>query len=191
MPSVRARRRAEIVEAARGLVAEGGVEGLTIGKLEHRVDFTRGVITYHFENRDEIVSAVLTSAIAEIDAVTFKDVATSDSLEEQVRAVLSSKVSGFLDHPEASRILLTFWARGSHDPRAKTVNQELFRLYRRQARAMAEHANPRVDADAFAAFMVGTVIGIVTQVLLDPEHVDPAAALEEATLTLSLRLRNA
>ncbi|TNE92621.1 MAG: TetR/AcrR family transcriptional regulator [Deltaproteobacteria bacterium] len=186
--SVRDRRRAEIVAAARHLVSEGGVEALTIGRLERRVSFTRGVITYHFDNKEEIVAAVLDSAVAEIDAATFADVAASQSLREQVRAVLSTKVHGFLDHPDASRILLSFWARSAHDASAREVNQRLFRVYRKQSRNLVETSGADVDIDAFAALLVGTVIGIVTQVQIDPDRVDPDATIEEATAALTLRL---
>ncbi|MCO4746513.1 MAG: TetR family transcriptional regulator C-terminal domain-containing protein [Proteobacteria bacterium] len=183
-PSVRDLRRAEIVDAARKLVADGGIEALTFGKLERSVSFTRGVITYHFENRDEIVAAVLDSAIREIDGATRDDVSASSDLASQVRAVLRSKVNGFLDHPEAARILLSFWARAHHDPKARRVNQELFRVYRTQARSLSAGPN----ADAFATLMVGTVIGIVTQKQLDPDRVDAESAIDEAADALAARL---
>lgn len=189
-PTVRERRRAEIVEAARELVSEGGVEALTFGRLERRVSFTRGVITYHFENRNEIVAAVLSSAVDEIDTATFADLAESATLTEQVRAVMRTKVNGFLEHPEATRILLSFWARAQHDPDARRVTQDLFRRYRKQARALVEVSGASVDQEAFAALFVGMVIGIVTQVQLDSEHVDSAAAVEEATMLLSTRLQS-
>jgi AcrR family transcriptional regulator len=187
-PSVRDLRRAEIVDAARDLVARGGIEALTFGKLEQKVSFTRGVITYHFENRDEIVAAVLDSAIREIDAATRAHISASTDTSSQVRAVLSSKVHGFLGHPEAARILLSFWARAHHDAQARRVNQELFRVYRSQARSLVSESGADIDAEAFAALMVGTVIGIVTQVQLDPERVDPDAAIDEATAALAFRL---
>ena len=36
---------------------------------KHLVPFTRGVITYHFADKDEIVGAVLESVVEEIDRV--------------------------------------------------------------------------------------------------------------------------
>src|ERR1700722_2409301 len=72
--SVRDLRRGQILTAARRLVAEHGLEALTIGALEDRLAFTRGVITYHFANKDEIVRAVFASAIDEIDASVRREV---------------------------------------------------------------------------------------------------------------------
>ena len=120
MPDVRENRRAEIITAARTLIVESGVEGLTFGRLEKALPFTRGVITYHFDNRDAIVDAVLQGALDEIDQSTRSQAAT-------VEAVLRSKVEGFLQHPEATSILLAFWMRAGFDPRGAQVNQALFR----------------------------------------------------------------
>src|SRR5437773_5389573 len=104
MPSpetVRDFRRAQVIAAARSLVAEEGLEALTIGALEERLAFSRGVITYHFRNKDEIVEAVLAHAVAEIEEALRAELRASESPEERVGAVLRSMVRGFLAHPEA------------------------------------------------------------------------------------------
>lgn len=157
MPDVRASRRAEIVAAARELVATSGLEGLTIGRLEKQLPYTRGVITHHFENRDEIVDAVLASAVAEIDASTDEEVQRGDPLE----AVLRSNVRGFLDHPEATTILLAFWMRAGFDERGEAVNRALIARYRRQTSRLFDGDEQQ------AALLVGLVIGIVMQAHLD------------------------
>lgn len=166
---VRGSRRAEIIAAARALIVESGVEGLTIGRLEKRLPFTRGVITYHFENRAEIVDAVLQSALEEIDASTEVEVERDDP----VRAVLRTKVQGFLEHPEATTILLAFWMRAGFDERGRQVNRELFARYRRQSTRLFD------GDDAMAALLVGQVIGIVMQVHLD-EAVEAEALIPTA-----------
>lgn len=167
MPDVRENRRAEIITAARTLIVESGVEGLTFGRLEKALPFTRGVITYHFENRDAIVDAVLEGALAEIDQST-------KTQGGGIEGVLRTKVMGFLDHPEASSILLSFWMRAGFDDRGKQVDRALFKRYREQSARLFQ-----TEASARAALLVGTVIGIVMQVHLDPE-LDPQRLIQEA-----------
>lgn len=193
--TVRDLRRSQIVAAARSLVAEGGLEALTIGALEKRLDFTRGVITYHFRDKDEIVTAVLDSAVEEIDSATFAHVRSSGSFQDRVRVVLTTKVRGFLSHGEARAILVSFWSRIPADARAAEQNARLHAAWREQALTLVRAGqaagafDPSVPADAVAALMVGTVLGIVVQAAFDPPAVDVDALIEEATRTLMARLQ--
>ncbi len=178
-------RRAQVLAAARQLVAEGGLEALTIGALEDRLEFTRGVITWHFRNKDEIVEAVLAGAIDEIDAATSAEVRASNDPRAAVRAVLASKVHGFLEHPEATRILLSFWGRLHADGRAAELNAALYRRYRQEAARFAgERLGAPHRAESLASLMVGTVIGIVLQATFDPGAIDVEAAIDEAARTV-------
>ena len=191
--TLRARRRAEIVAAARRIVASEGLSALTFGALEQRLAFTRGVITYHFRNKDEIVEAVLRSAIAEIDAGTQAEAARESSAADKVRAVLHATVHGFLEHREAVRILISFWGEIPSNARLRRANAELYATYRAQAaglvragRASGEFAD--AAPDAVAALLVGVVIGIATQVYFEPGAIDAEAVIAEAQRTVLARL---
>lgn len=191
--TVRDLRRAQIVAAARALVASGGLEALTIGALERRLRFTRGVITYHFRDKDEIVDAVLASAIEEIDAATAAKVRASLGARAKVEAVLRSKIRGFLDHPEAGHILLSFWGRIIHDRRVRDANAALYRRYRAEAAHLVEAGRRagefgRVPVDAAAALLVGAVIGVVAQAIFDPGAIGVEACIREAARTALARL---
>jgi AcrR family transcriptional regulator len=183
VPDVREARRAEIVAQARWLVAEGGLEGLTFGTLERRLPYTRGVITHHFRDKDEIVDAVLDSAVDEIDQATFADAAAEPTHEGRVRAVLASKVHGCLGHREAGEILLALWTRRASDPRADALNARLFARWRKQAHGLFRD---RADADLQAALLVGAVLGIVLQAMFDPS-VDPEPMIASAAAMFVLR----
>ena len=189
---LRTLRRSQIVTAARALVAAGGLGALTFGALERQLGFSRGVLTYHFTDREEIVAALLQSAVAEIDDATTEKLGASATLEGAVRAVLRTKVYGFLGHPEAAEILIAFWSRPRGGP-VRDWTATLFAGYRAQAAALvraARKADPRCRADpaAMATLLVGVVIGLVVQVRFDPGSVGVEPALEEAAQTLIARL---
>ncbi len=191
--TVRDLRRGQIVDAARRLVAEQGLEALTIGALEDRLAFTRGVITYHFANKDEIVRAVFASAIEEIDAAVRQQVSAGATIDEKLRAVLRANVRGFVDNEVAGRVLLSFWGRLSADPKVRALNAELHARYRQQAarllrRARARGEIARVDADVVATVLVAVVVGIATQHYFQPGAIDVDAAIEEAARAVQARL---
>ena len=173
----RTARRGEIVVVARQLIVERGLEGLSIGQLEKRLPYTRGVITHHFANRDDIVDAVLASAVAEIDRATAEEVLRGQPLEAQIHAVLRTKVQGFLQHPEATQILLAFAMRPDGDPRAAEVESRIFDRYRAEASALFHDLG---DADALAALLVGTVIGLVVQARVGSSAIDAEACTRAA-----------
>lgn len=184
--TVRDLRRSQIIRAARRVVAERGVGALTFGTLERELAFTRGVITYHFANKDEIVDALLDDAIAEIDAATLISVSAEGSAPDKVVAAVAGMVRGFLSQREAARVLLSFWGRLPDDPRAAAKNAALYARWRAQSASLLRHGQAtgelRADCDveAVAAHMVGTVIGVVTQAYFDPGALDPDAVVREA-----------
>jgi AcrR family transcriptional regulator len=194
LESVRDLRRAQIVAAARAIVARGGLEALTVSALEKRLRFTRGVITYHFRGKEEIVDAVLASAVDEIDRATTDEVEASLGFAEKLEAVLRTKVAGFLASREATHILLAFWARLRHDPRARELTARLFRGYREQSAALLEAGRragqfARAPRAELAALLVGAVIGIVAQAVFEPGALDVEACVREAAKSFLARLR--
>lgn len=187
----RARTRDEIIKEARALVALGGLQALTIGALEQRLAFTRGAITHHFANKDEIVEAVLASALAEIDAATETSVMAGESFADKLEAVLRSKIEGFVRKPEATAVILAFWGGIQSDPRAAERNAVLFSRYRRQAATLIELGVEQgvvrrdVDGQAAAVLMVGVVIGVVTQAFFTPGEVDVDSVVRVAALVMA------
>jgi AcrR family transcriptional regulator len=190
-------RRGQIVDAARALVAREGLEGLTIAALEKQLEFSRGVITYHFDNKEEIVAAVFESAIAEIDEGVRAEVEAGASIEDKVRAVLAANVRGFLGSPEAVRVLLSFWGRLGADETARARNAGLYARYRKQSAKLIKQARKEgllvegeggVDAEAIAALIVAIVLGVVTQATFETGAIDVDATIEEATRAIVARL---
>jgi AcrR family transcriptional regulator len=192
--SVRDLRRQQIVRAARRIVAEEGLEALTIGTLESKLAFSRGVITYHFANKDEIVVAVLDSAIEEIDAATRAELREQASTEEKICAVLRTTIEGFVGHREATRILISFWGRIPSSPEIQKINARLYASYRKEAARLVRAGRKAgevgdVPPDAIAALLVGIVIGAATQAYFDHTAIDVEKLIDEAQKTVLARLR--
>ena len=175
-------------------MAEEGLAGLTIGRLEEGLAFSRGVITHHFRNKEEIVEAVLDSALAEIDEATQADVAAAKDHAAKLSAVIHAVVRGFLGHMEASRILVAFWGRIPSDSRAADLNAALYRRYRKGAAALISDGQAagafRTDVDpaVAATLVVGAVIGILTQAFFEPGAVEVDEACAEAGRQVAQRL---
>jgi AcrR family transcriptional regulator len=193
--TLRELRRGQIVAIARKIVADEGLEALTIGSLEARLAFSRGVITYHFQNKDDIVHAVLESALEEINASTAAVLGGNMSHEERLRAALRTYINGFIEHVEATRILLSFWGRISSDKRARKANASLYATYRKGIAQLIESGRAAgdftadVSVDGLAAVLVGVVIGVAMQSYFEKGSIDAESATEEAVQAALGRLR--
>lgn len=185
-------RREQILDTAGELVASGGLGALTISALEKRLTFSRGVITYHFKNKDEIVRTLFENAIDTIDAHALGEVEAAQSLEERIRRSSRAIVDGFVDNPVASIILMNFWGSLRADAETARLNADLYRKYRASARHIAasavEDPSP-VDLDAFATVFVGMVIGIACQALFEAEAIEIEAAVDHAARALTALLQ--
>ncbi len=186
-------RRGQIIAAARRLVASDGLDALTIAALESELGYSRGVITYHFAGKDEIVAEVFRSVIAEIDESVRVEVMAGATFEEKVCAVVRANVRGFTESVEAGRVLLSFWGRLGADPKTRALNASLYAKYRSRAGRLIEAGRAEgifvdIDPSAMAAFLVGIVLGIATQQLFDPGSIDVNETTEEACRTLMARL---
>lgn len=189
-------RRQQVVAAARGIVAQHGLEALTFAALERELGYTRGVITWHFRNKDEIVAAVLQDAVEDIDRVALPAIVAEQTFTDRARAVLREMVKGWLAG-DAAPVLVTFWGRLQTDADAAETNASLYRRYReysselvRRGQAAGEF-DPTLDPEAMGVVLVGLVIGIALQELFDPGAVDVESAIRAASDTVVARLTGA
>ena len=70
----RARTRAALIEAARLVFAEHGVEGATIQQITDTADVAKGSFYNHFESREEIQRAVAAEALEALGAALDREV---------------------------------------------------------------------------------------------------------------------
>ena len=172
--------------AGRQIVAEDGIEALTFSALEKRLAFTRGSITWHFRNKDEIVLAVLHDVISDIDRSALAAIRAQATLADRARAVVREMVRGYLGDNDAGLALVGFWSRMRTDPVAAKVNAALHARYRSYSsdlvRIGQERGAFRADADpeAVGAVLVALVLGIALQALFEPGAVDVDTVVTEA-----------
>jgi AcrR family transcriptional regulator len=196
---VREVRRAQIVGAARAIVAERGLEGLTFAALELRLGYSRGVVTWHFRNKDEVVRAVLEvravldDAIEEIDRAAIAAIRAESTLAERARAVVREMVRGWLGATPApalvggaGAVLVAYWGRLREDPELARLNADLYARYRGYSAELVRIGQARgefradADPDAIAAVLVALVLGVTLQALFDPGSIDLDAVVAAA-----------
>lgn len=168
-------RRDELADAVLKIVAEIGINGVTVRAVAAEAGWSPGIITHYFGNRREMLIGGLrrASAIAGSRQQHLLDRASEDpvgSLEQILESVLP------VDAPRLalSRVFLFFYAEAAADDAAKdevagalmrwrAAVAEVFRLGQEQG-----VFDSGVAAKDAAAYLVGLVDGLSIHALFDP-----------------------
>ena len=90
-----AARRAQFVAAAIDTIAEVGYARASLGRIAGRVGVTKGVISYHFAGKDELVREVIADIADRGGAFVYAQAMTLPTAAERLRAWIES-VLGYL-----------------------------------------------------------------------------------------------
>lgn len=160
---VRGARRNQIIYAVRKIVAEEGIASVTIARIAEVLGVSRGVVNYHFENKDAILHEALQSAIRD----AFKSLNTGTGLLgliEQVSALASTNSDWW-------PIYVAYLAEGRSTAFYRNEIKVADRQYRRALREM-------VGSEERAAAVLALMKGLALQKLVDDE-LDLQAAVEQ------------
>jgi AcrR family transcriptional regulator len=93
--STSAARRAQFVAAAIDTIAEVGYARASLGRIAGRVGVSKGVISYHFAGKDELVQEVIADIADRGGAFVYAQAMTLPTAAERLRAWIES-VLGYL-----------------------------------------------------------------------------------------------
>jgi TetR/AcrR family fatty acid metabolism transcriptional regulator len=99
-------RRAQIVACARDVIAEVGYHQATMGKIAERAGITKGVISYHFGNKDGLIETVLREMIQQGADYAKDRLRKCTTWRQRVRTYIEATVDYLVDHPTAVRACL-------------------------------------------------------------------------------------
>ena len=101
-----AERQQEIVQAVLGLIAERGVQGITMARIADRVGITEAALYRHFRGKMEIVAATIDTAFDELHAI-LRASSGSGTTCEMLENVLIAHLRFIEKRPGMARILFS------------------------------------------------------------------------------------
>lgn len=134
----RSRERVEmIVQAAAELLAEGGVDALTMRSLAERADIPAATIYRYFANREEIIAAYLDLELERIDEAVAVAVSKLDRVT--VRSLAETVALAHMRHHQAHPEGVSVWFGGRMNPavldRVRELDARLADSLRQAAKA--------------------------------------------------------
>jgi len=187
------RRREQIVEAAVAIIAEEGLQELSLSAIEKRAGMSRGQLTYYFHTKEDILLAVFDHMIDMMrKSAPAEKGCQGRGLHpagwERLRAFLGL----FLLDPPDVRVFhalqYTFLSQLSHRDDFRRRLADLYDGWRTHMAAdveadMRQAGRTEVSARTVASFVQAVLHGIAIQRVADPNAFDPREML---TLFLGL-----
>lgn len=174
-----ATRREQILKAAYEVALRRGIDGLTVRAVAARARLSHGLVLFHFKRKDQLGLALLDRVLAGTLSLTRpNEIRTIRSPRERLQAVLRQELSRMADEPRRLRLLLEFWARGSHNAVIRQKIAAGLDSYRAEFQELAaEISGPasgqrdKATSAGAAAVAVSLIIGYPVQAMIDPERV--------------------
>jgi AcrR family transcriptional regulator len=101
----RATRRAQLIEAGLDVLGDDGLEGLTMTAVCVRAGLTERYFYESFQDRDELLGAILDACLLEMDEAMFAALAAAPpDLLERCRAAAGAMIGVLTDDPRKARL---------------------------------------------------------------------------------------
>jgi AcrR family transcriptional regulator len=183
-------RREQIVEAAVAIIAEEGLQNLSLSAIEQRAGMSRGQLTYYFPAKEDILLAVfdrLLEMMHERVQAGAAPCAAGGGPWDRLRHFLSFLVLQPPTWPEFHALQHTFLSQISHRDDFRTRLANLYEEWRTHLAGDlgTELARRRdaVSARTLASFIQALLHGLAVQRAADPDAYD-----RQEMLTLCLDL---
>lgn len=191
MPGQRApetERRAQIIRAAYGIAARGGLDALTVRRVARAARLSSGLVLFHFKSKAQLTIALLDHVLATTTVLHVTEaIAAIPSPLDRLLTLLHVEMHRLASEPRRIRLFFDYWARGFRDSLIRTKMRAELDRYRGAFRPMAEEvlASERdrfgdVTPEGLAAVAVSFIKGCAVQSMMDPDHFDIDDHLEAA-----------
>jgi AcrR family transcriptional regulator len=189
------RRRAEVIAAAYGLLCETSVATVTFDRVAERAGVSKGLVTYYFPSKDDLVIAT----IRHYHALQRTLLAAIAKGEEPAVTLLERLVeAGFPDRASVESELffqVEVWSFAKDRPAVRRAVAESYRSFRRACQALLDrgvgegYVTTR-EADWAYLFVHALVDGLSFQIAVDPD-LDLAALRRRVTRLFEALLQGA
>ena len=184
-------RRQELVEAAWRVIADRGIDEVTIREIAREAGYSSGVLAHYFENKDDLLVHALRLSHERIYKRYEAEVETPRR-RDALGAVLMDNLPLDKQRDLETRIEMSFWARSLRNKSLSEIQHQehefLRDLIRRLLEGSQEEGAVVADGrtDLIVDLLAALIDGISLHALLYPEQMPPKR--QRATMELALEL---
>lgn len=102
-------RRAQIVQCTIEIIASMGYAQASLATIAERAGISKGVISYHFAGKDELIAQVYTSVMTKVTQMVLPTVAAQARAAGKLRAYIEGSIAFIAGHGQEAVALLEIW----------------------------------------------------------------------------------
>ena len=165
------RKRAQIIDAARVVLARDGLSGITARSIADAGPLSKSAVHYYFDDLQQIVDLAVT---AHLDAMldSLRSVATDyRDPDQRLRAVLRAYLDTFAEKPYAAHLWFEYWIDAGRRDSPECIKAMLAKVETllRDLLTDTPTAQPADAARSMLSWLLGTVV---------QQHVRPLTAAQ-------------
>ncbi|ANE45937.1 hypothetical protein SY83_06120 [Paenibacillus swuensis] len=185
--------REHILHAAQELLAKYGYSGFSLGLLCEHMEISKGVLTYHFAQKDILFSELVQTYFGDAAEYMAKHMVITETAPKALESYISTNLHFVSDN--AIRTMAMIQIIGNHRNKAgelvfsgtdNHVYQPLIEIF---LYGQMEEKNFRIFAPALMAMFVRSAIDAVSNRIVNNEIQDMDETIEETVRTFILATR--
>ncbi len=177
-------RRQQIVKTAIQTIAQQGISQASLAEIARKAGCSKGVISYHFNGKDELIEEILSSLMREPADYIKQRVSRSDTALGKLRAYVEANFEFMKENREGYVALVDLWgSRGaSHD--VNRFNADAYEPSRHYLGKILDDGRKRgelreLSVSTTASLIQAAIDGIMLQWVFDSEAIDLRACSAE------------
>lgn len=185
-------RRRQIIDTAIHTIASRGFSGASLAEIAREAGISKGVISYHFAGKGELVEEILSRLLREPAEYIKQRVDEVDRGLDKLRAYVRANFEFMKSHRNHYVALVGLWESrasvdGNRDNRFKAEAYEPSRHYLSRILEAGQQSGQLrgLPHDTLASVIQATIDGVMLQWVFDPDAIDLDACTEEILQMLS------
>jgi AcrR family transcriptional regulator len=172
-------RRVDVLRAVANLIAEHGIDGMSMRQVADAAGLSTGTINYYFRNKQTLIAAAMDYVYS---LPADRDAHRNKPALEQIRNAISIFSFTTEGHRRWWRFWLEYAARAARDQDLMDSHDERYTRQRRYFRALIDagredrELRPDIDVDETVDTLLALIDGLATHQIINSRSVNPARA---------------
>ncbi|MER7504205.1 TetR family transcriptional regulator C-terminal domain-containing protein [Nonomuraea pusilla] len=187
-------RRRQIVEGAISTIASAGLSQASLARIAQDVGVSKGVISYHFAGKDELIQQVINALFTETNRFIKARVDRAPDAPRRLRAFIEASFEFMAANRANFVTLVDIWGSFGSPEAKRRFNADMYDPCRHHLEGILRRGQESGDFRDFspatlAATVQGAIDGVMLQWVFDEEAIDLADCAAELVTMFDLATR--